>query len=98
MSTPKKDIAVCAILAFDFLLAAPSVGYPLWTVHNTPFLIGLKLASVIGVVSAIGLPVWIGIRLVRESNERGLKVAELIGALCWVVFLGHLILLEFPII
>jgi hypothetical protein len=94
----EKDIAACAILVFDFLVAAPAGRYPLWTVHSALLLTGLRLAVAVGVVSAIGLPVWLGVRLVRESRRRGLKVVELVGALYWLVFLGHLILSEFPVI
>jgi len=94
----KKDIAVCSILVFDFLVAAPAGRYPLWTIHNALFLVGLKVAVGIGIASEIGLPIWVGIRLVSESTGRGLKLAELIGALCWLVVLGYLIVSEFPVI
>jgi hypothetical protein len=58
----------------------------------------LSVASWVGVISAVGLPIWIGLRLFREPKGRLLKVIELVGALGWIVVLGYLIVSEFPVI
>jgi hypothetical protein len=97
-SVQTKDLVVMFVLAFDFLVAAPALRYPLWTVHSPPFRATLSLASWIGLISAVGLPVWVVIRLFREPAGRGLKVVELVGALCWVVAIGYLVISEFAFI
>ena len=93
-----KDLAVVVLLAFDVLVAVPAGKYPLWTVHNSLFRTELSMAFWIGIISAIGLPVWLVVRLFRESTGHALKTVELIGALGWLVVIGYLILSEFPII
>lgn len=94
----KKDLAVIVALAFDFVAAASSRRYPLWTVHSPPFRAVLSVAFWMGVISSVGLPVWLVIRLLREPDGRGLKVVELGGALCWFVALGYLVISEFTVI
>jgi hypothetical protein len=93
-----KDLAVMFVLALDFLVVAPAVRYPLWTVHSPLFRAALSSAAWIGLISAVGLPIWLVIRLVRESAGRALKVVELIGAVCWLVAIGYMVVTEFPII
>ena len=94
----KADLSVAILLAFDFLVSVPAGKYPLWTVHSAIFRGEVYAAFWVGVISAVGLPVWIGIRLRREPTGRRLKVFELVGALCWILALGYLVVSEFPII
>jgi len=94
----KRDLLAVIILAFNFLVSAPAAKYPLWTVHSVLFRSGLVAAFWVGMISAVGLPIWIGIRFSRESEGRGLKIVEFMGALCWILALGYLVVSEFPIL
>jgi hypothetical protein len=97
-SVRKSDIFGVMILAFDFLVAGPAGKYPLSTVHSVWFRASLSVVSWGGVISAVALPIWIGIRLFREPSGRLLKVVEFVGALGWIVVLGHQIVSDFPVI
>jgi hypothetical protein len=94
----KRDLFVLIVLAFDFLVAVPAGKYPLWTVHSELLRVELYAAFWAGVISAVGLPVWIGIRLRHEPKGRRLKIVELVGALCWILAIGYLVVSVFPII
>ncbi|MGA9509385.1 MAG: hypothetical protein WBV55_12280 [Candidatus Sulfotelmatobacter sp.] len=97
-SVRKSDIIGATILAFDFLVAGPAGKYPLSTVSNPWFRTLLSAAFWFGIISAVLLPIWIGIRLVREPNGRLVKFVEFLGVLGWVLVLTHLIASEFPVI
>jgi hypothetical protein len=96
--TRTKDLVTFAILTFDFVVAVRAMSYPLWTIHNRWFRASISVASWIGIISAVALPIWIVIRLFREERGHVLKAVELFGALFWIGVLGHQIIAEFPII
>jgi hypothetical protein len=97
-SIRKTDLVIVSILAFDFLLALPAGKYPLWTVHSGWFRTWLYTASLIGAISAIALPVWVGIRLFRKPAGRRLVFVEFLGVLCWLAAFVYVVVSEFPVI
>jgi hypothetical protein len=97
-SVRKSDVFGVMILAFNFLVAGPALEYPLWAVHSRWFRASLLVVTWGGLISALALPIWIGIRLFREPSGRLLKVVEFLGALGWIVVLGHQIVSDFPVI
>jgi hypothetical protein len=94
----KTDLAIVSVLAFDFLVALPASTYPLWTVHSSLFRALLSAASWIGALSAIALPVWVGIRLFRKASRRLLIFVEFVGALSWLAVFAYEVISSFPLI
>lgn len=97
-SVQSRDYAIVAVLAFDFLVVAPALRYPLWSVHIMFFRAVLDAGCWIGLISAIGLPIWLAVRMVRESAGQTLKIVELVGSLCWLLVFGYLVVSGFTVI
>ncbi len=100
MTSPirKSDLVTASVLAFDFLLALPAGRYPLWTVHSGWLRAWLYATFLIGSVSAIALPFWVGVRLFREPAGRRLVFVEFLGVLCWLAAFVYMIVSDFPVI
>jgi hypothetical protein len=92
----KTDLATASFLAFDFFVALPATNYPLWTVRSGWFRASLYVAFWLGALSAIGLPVWVGVRLFRGASWRLLIFVEFVGAVSWLAAFTYIVISSFP--